>query len=432
MSLIMEALKQAQQLRLKESEEIPILKYPHSNNKRVMKSKKQWALLSAGLISLCILLFVLLKPASPPFAIQPYRAIIPMERIHSEAVPKKEEPLPTGQTGTEGLPYVGAALSDRSSSVPVVEKISQEPSKEMVSLPKDEESLPTGKENAKILPRLKTAFSGRSSLPRGKEEASEIKPSSNEKKRESLINQRPGREKLEPQGKVIAEKILPPPPVSQKEESPSKSIGVEQEVRKDRTLVLDILNHFNSGVHFYNQREFSKAIQAYQKVIELDPTYIEAYNNLGVIYQMLGEVDRAFGFYQKSTEINPKYEKGYNNLGILFFLKGHYDEALEAFQKALTINSNNIESYINLGILYKKKGEGEKAIESYQKALAINPLHRETHYNIALLYEQSENSERAVSHYQQFIQLSSKSHPDLVSKVQRHLNAIVEAKRNKK
>jgi tetratricopeptide (TPR) repeat protein len=385
MSLIMDALKQAQQLRLKGSEEIPILKYPHSNNKRGRKSEKQWGLISAGLISLCILFFVLLKPASPPFAIQPYRAIIPMERIHSEAVPKKEEPLPTGQTlnrvgsgqgDTEGTSSIRAALRDQ-------------------------------------------AFH-------------ESKPPINKKGIELPINQRPEREKLEPQGKVIAEKTLPSPPVSQKEESLSKSIGVEQEGRKDRTLVLDILNHFNSGVHFYNQREFSKAIQAYQKVIELDPTYIEAYNNLGVIYQMLGEVDRAFGFYQKSTEINPKYEKGYNNLGILFFLKGHYDEALEAFQKALTINSNNIESYINLGILYKKKGEGEKAIESYQKALAINPLHRETHYNIALLYEQSENSERAVSHYQQFIQLSSKSHPDLVSKVQRHLNAIVEAKRNKK
>jgi tetratricopeptide (TPR) repeat protein len=53
-------------------------------------------------------------------------------------------------------------------------------------------------------------------------------------------------------------------------------------------------------------------------------------------------------------------------------------------------------------------------------------------YNIALLYEQLENLELAISHYQQFIQLSSKSHPELVSKVQRHFNALVESRRNKK
>ena len=105
-------------------------------------------------------------------------------------------------------------------------------------------------------------------------------------------------------------------------------------------------------------------------------------------------------------------------------LEDRYEEALEVFQKALAINPNNIESHINLGILFKKKGQWENAIESYQKALAINPLHSETHYNMALLYEQLENWELAISHYQQFIQLSSRSHPELVLRVQRRLNAL--------
>ena len=403
MSLIIDALKKAQQLRLKGSEGPPILNYPHTDKKRGRGSKKQWILIGAGLISLCIVLFILLRPASPPLATQTNRAIIPMEGKPSTPVAEKtspepstkdKEPLPTGQApnragsgqaGAEGLPYVGAAIT------------------------------------------------GRPPQSQGEKASPEPKPSPIEKRGESLIKQMAEEEKIKPQKKTVAEKSLPPlPPATQKEESPSKSIGVEQEGEKDRTLTSDVLNHFNSGVHFYNQREFSKAIQAYQKVIELDPTYVEAYNNLGITYQMVGDVDRASGAYQKATEMNPRYEKGYNNLGILLLLKGRYDEALEAFQKALAINSSNIESHINLGILFKKKGQWEKAIESYQRALAIDPLHRETHYNIALLYEQLENLELAISHYQQFIQLSSKSHPELVVKVQRHLNALAEARRNKK
>jgi hypothetical protein len=43
-----------------------------------------------------------------------------------------------------------------------------------------------------------------------------------------------------------------------------------------------------------------------------------------------------------------------------------------------------------------------------------------------------ENLELAISHYQQFIQLSSKSHPELVSRVERHLNGLLESRRNKK
>jgi tetratricopeptide (TPR) repeat protein len=396
MSLIIDALKKAQQLRLKGSEGSPILKYPHPDKKRGRSSKKQWILIGAGLISLCIVLFILLRPASPPLATQTHRAIVPLER---------------------------------KLSVPAVENISPEPPKEMVSLPKDEKPLPTGRVGTEGLPYIGAALTSRPPQSQGEKASPDTKPSPIEKRGESLTKQLPEEEELKPQKKKAAGKSLPLLPLAtQKGEAPLKSIGVEQEGGKDRTLTSDVLDHFNSGVTFYNQKEFSKAIQAYQRVIELDPTYVEAYNNLGIIYQMVGDMDRAFGAYQKSTEINPRYEKGYNNLGILLFLKGRYEEAVEAFQKTLAINSNNIESHINLGILFKKKGEWEKAIESYQKALAINPLHRETHYNMALLYEQLENLELAISHYQQFIQLSSKSHPELVVKVQRHLNELMKTK----
>ncbi len=388
MSLIIDALKKAQQLRLNGSEGSPLLKGPYPNKKRRGSFKKQWILIGAGLISLSLLLFVFLKPASSPSATQTNRAVVPMER---------------------------------KPSVSVAEKTSSEPPKEVASLPKREEPLPidqtlnragSGQVGTQGPSNVGAALSDRPSHLQGEKKSPDTKTLLKEKKEKSLSKQVPP----------------PLPPATQKEEATPKSIGVEQEGGKDRALVSEVLYHFNSGVTFYNQKDFSKAIQAYQKVIELDPTYVEAYNNLGIIYQMVGDVDRALGAYQKSTEINPRYEKGYNNLGILLLLRGRYEEASEAFQKALAINSNNIESHIHLGILFKKKGQWQEAIDSYQKALAIDPLHKETHYNIALLYEQLENFELAIGHYQQFIQLSSKSHPELVTRVQRHLNGLMKAK----
>ena len=394
MSLIIDALKKAQQLRLKGPEGTPILKYPNPDKKRGWDSKKQWLLIGAGLISFCIVLFILLRPTSPPLATQTNRTIIPMERIHSAAVPKKEEP-------TEGLHYTEVALSGRTSSDPVTKKISQEPPKELANLPKSEEPL-------HVKQALNPAKSGTVSGQTATEGLSYrgTPPSS--------------------QPSHLTSPTLSQ--ASQKEEVPPRFVEVEQEGGKDRTLISDVLNHFNSGIHFHDQKEFAKAIQAYQKVLELDPTYVEAYNNLGITYQTMGDMDKAFKAYEKTIEIDPRYEKGYNNLGILLFLKDRDEEALEAFQKALVINSNNIESHINLGVLFKKRGQMGNAIDSYQTALAIDPFHKETHYNIALLHEQMENFELAVNHYQQFIQLSQKSHPELVSKVQRHLNSLMKVR----
>jgi Tfp pilus assembly protein PilF len=394
MSLIIDALKRAQQLRGNGAGGPPISTHPYPNQKRRKRVKKPWIPIGAGLISLCILLFVFLRPASSPLATQTNRAIVPVER----------EP-----------------------SVSVAEKISSEPPKEVLSPAKDEEPLPPvssvksdGPQADQTLNPVnsrtesgRAANSGHGGTGSGKKtekKSVETRTSSDGRRGGSLTKQAPS------------------PLAAQKEDKPFKSIGVEQEGGKSAALASDVLNHFNSGVTFYNQREFSKAIQAYQKVIELDPAYVEAYNNLGIIYQMTGDVDRAFGAYQKATEINPRYEKGYNNLGILLLLKGRDEEALEAFRKALAINPNSIETHINLGTLFKKKGQWDEAIESYQKALAIDPLHRETHYNMALLYEQMENLELAISHYQQFIRLSSRSDPELVSRVQRHLNDLMKAK----
>ena len=405
MSLIIDALKKAQQLRFNGSEGIPILKGRHPDKKKGRNLKKQWILIGAGLTSLSILLLVLSQPAPPPLATAPIRA---------------------------------RASAENQSSIPKTEEMSKGSSNEALSLKKGEELLLTdrapnragsGQASTEGLPRVGAALSEPLPQPQGEKVSPETNPSPNEKKGESRIKQLPEEEKLKPQKKIVAENILPPSPSAPlKEEALSKSIGVEQKVEKDSPLASDVLDQFNLGVYSYNQREISKAIQAYQKVIQMDPSYIEAYNNLGIIYQEMGDFENALKSYQKSVEINPRYEKAYNNLGILFFLKDRYEEALEAFQKALATNPDNIESYINCGILFKKKGQWDKAIESYQKALSINPLHGETHYNIALLYEQLENVDLAIDHYQTFIQLSPRTHPELVAKVERHLNKLMKTK----
>jgi superkiller protein 3 len=355
----MDALKKAQQLRLKESKRDSFFNKSNLEGEKKQKGKKYfWIFAIAGSGAFLLMFYLGITLLSP---------LNTHQRQDIISVEKKEQPL-----------YMEA--------------------KNELQKPQKEEAPPLQKEKS----------------------LSPMKPTTKEKKEEPLITQ-----------VFKQEKISPPTPNPQKEEITSaKQIESEQAVEKD-TLIKDVLTYFNMGVNFYHQREISKAIRAYQKVIELDPTYVEAYNNLGIIYQDLGDFDKALEAYQTSIKIKPRYEKAYNNLGIVLFLNGRYEESKEAFQNALDINPNNIESYINLGILYKKQGQFEKAIECYHKALTIDPLHGETYYNIGLLYEQLENPKMAIIHYQKFIQLSSRTHPDLVSKVQRHLDYLLTIKGDK-
>jgi len=382
MSLIIDALKKAQQLRSKESKGGPFFKQGRGNRG---SDKRRWIIIGGSVAGILILLLifwrVFLIPSTPP-------------------------------------PQQTVRLVEKKLTLPEAENISPEVRKEA-----EKSGLA---EKPKLSPK-----------PSPPQILKENEPAV-EKRKEEKISIKPIPEKritrsLQQEKKTAVEEKSPslsPPPPPKKEEATPPSVRPGQEGGKDHLLTTEIIHYFNSGVSFHNRGEMAKAIQAYQKVIEMDPAYVEAYNNLGIIYQEIGDLESSMKTYRRAIEINPKYEKGLNNIGILLHLKGEDEKALEAFNKILAINPNHIESHINLGTLYKKKGQSEKGVESYQKALAINPHHGETHYNLGLLYEQIGKTDLAIHHYQQFVLLSSGSYPELVSRVRRHLRELMKL-RNK-
>ena len=393
MSLIIDAIKKAQQLRLKDLKGTPFFKGPDARRgKRPMERRRLWALSAVGF---CLLLILL-----------------------------------------GSLSYSRWKSQGSQSLIPVVNAPPQEAAKNNLQGLRKEEASASRTEWPSSWEKYETDETGGDALKKPKSKKKKKKKTTVSTESESDKTHNP----LEPEDETPVKPTTPlpdqpvqkPAPALSKQEALVKPKDSELETGKHRMAASDALIHFNSGVDLYHQRDYAKAIQAYQKVIEIDPGYAEAYNNLGIIYQEAGDFDRALSAYQKAIEINPKYEKALNNLGILLYLKGRYEESIRAFQKALTLNANNIESHTNLGILFKKQGQVDQAIESYHRALAINPLHGEAHYNMGLLYEQLGNMEMAIGHYQKFIQMASKTHPELVVQVKRHLNYLIKSQENKK
>ena len=72
-------------------------------------------------------------------------------------------------------------------------------------------------------------------------------------------------------------------------------------------------------------------------------------------------------------QINPNYVDIYNNLGISLKDKGNIDEAIVNYQKAINLNPNLYYAYYNLGVVLREKGQLDEAITCYQKAIQLNP-----------------------------------------------------------
>ncbi|MDP2688712.1 MAG: tetratricopeptide repeat protein, partial [Deltaproteobacteria bacterium] len=79
-----------------------------------------------------------------------------------------------------------------------------------------------------------------------------------------------------------------------------------------------------------------------------------------------GDMERARPEWEKAVELNPEYSEAWNHLGNYYQLSGDYAKALAMYEKAVAINPFNAETNYNAAILYEARGETEKARKHYR------------------------------------------------------------------
>ena len=71
--------------------------------------------------------------------------------------------------------------------------------------------------------------------------------------------------------------------------------------------------------------------------VSTDPKLHEAYNLLGVAYEMKGMRDRAFESFEKAVKADEDNGEYLNNLGFLYFKNGDYDKAAKYLKRAVKV-----------------------------------------------------------------------------------------------
>ncbi len=131
--------------------------------------------------------------------------------------------------------------------------------------------------------------------------------------------------------------------------------------------------HNNLGDVYGRWGDKQRALQEFQRAIELKPNYGDAYHNLANTYMELGQVDKALENYQNAIKYNPNLWQSNQNIAAIYFQQKLYDKTLEYIQKAIQINPKNINLYNNLAIVYLSMGEKQKAFDVFNTVLRMDP-----------------------------------------------------------
>jgi tetratricopeptide (TPR) repeat protein len=95
---------------------------------------------------------------------------------------------------------------------------------------------------------------------------------------------------------------------------------------------------YNRARIFHKTDRFQDARRFYQKALNLDPGYVDALNNLGVIYIHEKDYLAAQSSLEKAILLKPSYVDPYYNLSCLYALKGEVGESLTHLKKAVMLD----------------------------------------------------------------------------------------------
>jgi tetratricopeptide (TPR) repeat protein len=193
----------------------------------------------------------------------------------------------------------------------------------------------------------------------------------------------------------------------------------ELEIKEEITAILG-----NIGIVYSTRGELDKALEYLEKALKLDEELerkegmAAVLGNIGIVYKTKGELDKALEYYEKALklheELGRKREMGANlgNIGVVHGIKGELDKALEYLEKALKLDEElgrkeGIAAVLgNIGIVYKTKGELDKALEYYEKALELDEeLGRKEGVaddlgNIGIVYRAKGELDKALEYYE--------------------------------
>ena len=126
----------------------------------------------------------------------------------------------------------------------------------------------------------------------------------------------------------------------------TKTISFTERLRFKSDFIAGIYN--NRGAAYYELNKHEKAIEDYNKAIELSPEYATAYNNRGAAYYELNKHEEAIEDYNKAIELNPDGAGAYTNRGIACLNIGIYKDSTRDLKKAgiLFFSSGRIEDSV--------------------------------------------------------------------------------------
>jgi tetratricopeptide (TPR) repeat protein len=166
-------------------------------------------------------------------------------------------------------------------------------------------------------------------------------------------------------------------------------------------IPMDAQKEYGKGKAASSKGNQTLALDHFQKAIQLDPEFADAFNDIGVTYAALGQLQQAADQFQKAIDLVPDHPAAAANLSIALCKLEHYHEAGAMARRALKLDPTVLKVRFVLGIsLAREGGDQAEALDNLQRAAVEFP---NAHLVAAKILAETNRREDAAKQLQDYL-----------------------------
>jgi tetratricopeptide (TPR) repeat protein len=161
-------------------------------------------------------------------------------------------------------------------------------------------------------------------------------------------------------------------PVSRHDDSVASKPAADLALRPQAAHKADALAHFVEGLGFEEDGEMERALDAYRKVLNVDPGQSDLASRVAGLLIQQDDFPQAIDVLKDAIKANSNNAEPYQQLAFIYtrYLK-RTDQAIDYANRAIALNPGDIEGYQRLVEIELAAGQEKNALEALDRALKV-------------------------------------------------------------
>jgi tetratricopeptide (TPR) repeat protein len=191
---------------------------------------------------------------------------------------------------------------------------------------------------------------------------------------------------------------------------------IEEILRKDPS---DLFGLVGMGKIHFKRYDFEKAIEYFNKALEIQPEYTSALNLKAYCLATMNKPEMALSLINKAIETEGKdYDPAHlDTKAFILYKLRKYDEALLLLEKVIEKHPHLDEAFYHKGDIHYNKKEYDDALRCYDEAIRIKPRLAEAYNAKAVVLAEMGQYQKAVDEAKNAIQIDpalSSAHENMI------------------